>query len=294
MSTPGTSSKHWRRTVDGDAICWLTLDKAGAAANTLSAEVLEELANELDALRSSSVRGIVFESGKRTGFVLGADVKEFAGLRDAEHATAMAARGQALLGRIAGLEVPTVAAIDGFALGGGLELALACTYRIAVESYERTLGLPEVQLGIHPGFGGSVRAVQILGPLRALDLMLTGRSLSPQEAIQCGLVDRVVPREALRPTAKDFIARRPPPRRAPWYLALLNAGPLRPLLAARVRADVRKRARREHYPAPYAIVDLWERYGARGDAALKSGSRLDRQAARHADVPKSRARIRAA
>ena len=116
----------------------------------------------------------------------------------------MAARGQALLGRIAALDVPTVAAIDGFALGGGMELALACDYRIAVESYERTLGLPEVQLGIHPGFGGSVRAVEILGPPLALDLMLTGRSLSPHEAFKCGLVDRVVAREALRRAAKEL------------------------------------------------------------------------------------------
>ena len=131
----------------------------------------------------------------------------------------MAARGQALLGRIEALSVPTVAAIDGFALGGGLELALACDYRVAAESYERTLGLPEVQLGIHPGFGGSVRSVHLLGAPRALDLMLTGKSLSPREALECGLIDRVVPREALRGAAKDLVARRPPLRRAPWYLS---------------------------------------------------------------------------
>ena len=221
-------------------------------------------------LRTLRLRGIVFESGKRSGFILGADVKEFAGLRDAAHAAAMAARGQALLGRIAALEVPTVAAIDGFALGGGMELALACDYRIVVESYERTLGLPEVQLGIHPGFGGSVRTVKILGPPLALDLMLTGRSLSPHEAFKCGLVDRVVVREALRSTAKDLVARSPPLRRAPWYLGMLSLPPLRGLLAGRVRADVRKRVRPEHYPAPYAIVDLWERHGARGDQAFRA------------------------
>ena len=120
-----------------------------------------------------------------------AGFKEFSRLRDAEHGAALAARGQALLGRIAALDAPTVAAIDGFALGGGLELALACDYRVAADSYERTLGLPEVQLGIHPGFGGSVRVVELLGPPLALDLMLTGRSLSPHEALKAGLVDRV-------------------------------------------------------------------------------------------------------
>ena len=270
MSTSTSASKHWRRTVDDDGVCWLTLDKAGAGANTLSGDVLDELAGELDALRRSNVRGVVFESGKRSGFILGADIKEFAALHDVSHATAMAVRGQGLLDRIAALEVPTVAAIDGFALGGGLELALACDYRIAVDSYERTLGLPEVQLGIHPGFGGSVRAVQLLGPPLALDLMLTGRSLSPHEAAKHGLVDRVVTREALRTAAKDFIARRPALQRAPWHLALLNLPPLRQLVAARVRAGVRKRARREHYPAPYAIVDLWEHHGARGEQAFRA------------------------
>jgi 3-hydroxyacyl-CoA dehydrogenase/enoyl-CoA hydratase/3-hydroxybutyryl-CoA epimerase len=221
-------------------------------------------------LQSLRLRGVVFESGKKKGFILGADVKEFASLQDQNQATAMAARGQSLLDRIAALEVPTVAAIDGFALGGGLELALACDYRIAVDSYERTLGLPEVQLGIHPGFGGSVRTVAILGPPLALDLMLTGRSLSPHEAAKCGLVDRVVAHEALRSTAQELIARRPRPRRAPLYLRLLNLAPLRRVVAARVRADVRKRARPEHYPAPYAIVDLWERYGAHGKEALRA------------------------
>jgi 3-hydroxyacyl-CoA dehydrogenase / enoyl-CoA hydratase / 3-hydroxybutyryl-CoA epimerase len=270
VSAPVAPSKHWRKTVDDDGVCWLTLDKAGATANTLSSEVLEELAHELGAIHASTLRGLVFCSGKRNGFILGADVTEFSHLEDATQAAAMAERGQALLGRIAALEAPTVAAIDGFALGGGLELALACDYRIAVDSYERTLGLPEVQLGIHPGFGGSVRAVELLGPPLALDLMLTGRSLSPHEALKAGLVDRVVARDALRSAAKDLIAQRPRRRRAPWYLAALNRMPLRRLVAARVRAGIAKRARREHYPAPYAIVDLWERYGARGDAALRA------------------------
>ena len=273
MSNRAPASRHWRSSIDGDGVCWLTLDKADSGANTLSAEVVEELGRELDAIRTTPPHGLVIESAKRSGFILGADVNEFSQLRDAAQATEMAARGQAVLGRIAALGVPTVAAIDGFALGGGFELALACDYRVAASSYERTLGLPEVQLGIHPGFGGSVRTVEIVGPLLALDLMLTGRSLSAHEALKAGLVDAVVEREALRATAKDFISRRPPRRRAPWYLAVLNRMPLRRVLAARVRADVRKRAKAKHYPAPYAIVDLWERYGARGDAAMRAEAR---------------------
>ena len=269
MSSDGNASKHWQKRVDGEGICWLTLDKADSAANTLSSAVLEELAREIDRIRGSTLTGVVFESGKKSGFILGADVKEFGRLSDAQHATEMAARGQELLGRIAGLEIPTVAAIDGFALGGGLELALACNYRVAVASYERTMGLPEVQLGIHPGFGGSVRAVQVLGAPMALDLMLSGRSLSPGEAQKCGLVDRVVARDGLRAAATELVMKRPPLRRAPWYLAVLNRAPLRGLLAARLRSEVRKRVRREQYPAPYAILDLWERHGAHGDEALR-------------------------
>src|SRR6185503_4749425 len=126
--------KHWRRQIDQQSVCWLTLDRAGTTANTLSAEVLAELAAELDEIERLDCRGLVIKSGKSSGFILGADVKEFSQLRTAEEGTASAARGQALLDRIENLRVPTVAAIDGYALGGGLELALACRYRVVVES----------------------------------------------------------------------------------------------------------------------------------------------------------------
>jgi 3-hydroxyacyl-CoA dehydrogenase/enoyl-CoA hydratase/3-hydroxybutyryl-CoA epimerase len=269
MTRASGKARHWRKSIDENTICWLTFDKAESAANTLSAAVLEELAHELDDLEGADLRGLVFESAKKTGFILGADIKEFGRLRDAAEATEMAGRGQGLLGRIAKLGVPTVALIDGFALGGGLELALACDYRVAAESYDRTLGLPEVQLGIHPGFGGTVRAVQILGAPLALDLMLSGRSISPREALRAGLVDRVVAAVKLRDVARELIAARQRPHRAPWHLALLSRAPLRRLLATRMRREVRRRVRVEHYPAPYAIIDLWERHGARGAVAFR-------------------------
>jgi len=262
--------KHWRREIDGQAVCWLTLDRAGAAVNTLSSEVLAELAGELDELERLDCRGVVIRSGKSSGFILGADVKEFSQLRTADEGTASAARGQALLDRIANLGVPTVAAIDGYALGGGLELALACRYRVVVEAFERTLGLPEVQLGIHPGFGGTVRCVQLLGAPRALDLMLTGRSVTPHEALAAGLVDRIVERNALDAAAMDMLASRQTPRRAPWYLRALSSAVVRPLFAAFLRKQVARRARRDHYPAPYAIIDLWQRYGGHGAAAQRA------------------------
>src|ERR1043165_8190253 len=197
-------SRHWRRRVD-DGICWLTFDKADSSVNTLSQETLDELEQELAALLEPNVRGLVIESGKSSGFIVGADVKEFARLENAAQGAEIAARGQALLARIAALGIPSVAAIDGFALGGGLELALACPARVAAEASERTLGLPEAQLGIHPGFGGTVRAVQLLAAPLALDLMLTGRQLSPAEALACGLVDSLVPKTELAAAAAGFV-----------------------------------------------------------------------------------------
>jgi 3-hydroxyacyl-CoA dehydrogenase/enoyl-CoA hydratase/3-hydroxybutyryl-CoA epimerase len=264
------SLRHWIAEIDVDGIGWLTLDKADAGSNTLSSNVLAELDQALTELEGTAPKGLVIRSAKASGFILGADVAEFGALESAEHATAAAARGQQLMGRIAGLACPSVAVLNGLALGGGLELALACDYRVAAVDYERNLGLPEVQLGIHPGFGGTVRVVKLLGPLLALDLMLTGRSLSPPEALAAGLVDRIVEPDELRDAALDLISTRPRRRRAPWHLSVLNLRPLRTLIAGRLRAQVARRAPKAHYPAPYAIIDLWERYGADGARAYRA------------------------
>ncbi len=268
MQLPHASPAHWSITLDTGRVAWATFDKAGASSNTLSRSVLEELARVLDALqRVDRLAGVVFLSGKSAGFILGADVTEFGQISSGEQAERVAGFGQSLMDRIAGLGCPTVAAINGFALGGGLELALACTYRIAAHSYERTMGLPEVNLGIHPGFGGSVRIVQLLGPLRGLDMMLTGRSLSPIEAVRAGLVDRTVDSASLRLAAVQILQERPPRRKAPWYQRLLNQRPIRDILARKMRATVAKKAKPQHYPAPFAIVDLWQKYGSEGRVA---------------------------
>ena len=263
-----SDARHWRRETDSCGVCRLILDKVGASANTLSRAVLSQLDEELTELATvSGLTGLVIESAKHNGFILGADVGEFGSVDDPEAAAGMAGQGQAILARIAALDCPSVALINGYALGGGLELALACDYRVAAEGYERTLGLPEVQLGIHPGFGGTVRAVDIVGALRALDLILTGRSVTPMEAAAMGLIDRVIPETGLHAAALDLIERKPPLRRAAWHLRLLRLPFLRPLLARSLRSRVARRARRSHYPAPYAIIDLWRRHGAGGPAA---------------------------
>src|SRR5690606_9821766 len=179
----------------------------------------------------------------------------------------LAMEGQIVLGRLEALDMPTVAIIEGFALGGGLELALACRYRVAALGYERNIGLPEVQLGIHPGFGGTVRAPRLIGAPRALDLMLSGRSVSPIEAETIGLVDKVVDPAALEQAALELIERRPPPRRAPVWSRIFSLQPVRRVVARRIRAEVARRADPRHYPAPHELLDLWVRHGGRGEAA---------------------------
>jgi 3-hydroxyacyl-CoA dehydrogenase/enoyl-CoA hydratase/3-hydroxybutyryl-CoA epimerase len=265
------AERHWRRDTPEDGICRLTLDKAGSTANTLSQDVLAQLDEELAAIEAdTTLKGLIILSGKPRGFVLGADVAQFSRLTSAAQGAELAAAGQQLMSRVAALRVPTAAAIDGFALGGGLELALACDYRVAALGYERTLGLPEVQLGIHPGFGGTVRLVELLGAPKALDLMLTGRSVSPREARSLGLIDRCVPADRLESAAAELIERRPAPGKAPRYLGVLKWRPLRRAVARNLRARVARRARPDHYPAPYALIDLWVEHGGHGAAAYRA------------------------
>jgi 3-hydroxyacyl-CoA dehydrogenase / enoyl-CoA hydratase / 3-hydroxybutyryl-CoA epimerase len=186
------SSSAWKMERDSQGIAWLTLDKPETSANTLSQQVMRELDALLQSLARSPPRGVIIRSGKPSGFIAGADINEFTTLANAAAGYQLTRAGQITFGRIERLPCPTVAAIHGFALGGGLELALACRYRVAVGDERLQLGLPEVQLGIHPGFGGSVRAVRLLGVRPAMQLMLTGRPVRADKAARIGLVDRLV------------------------------------------------------------------------------------------------------
>jgi 3-hydroxyacyl-CoA dehydrogenase/enoyl-CoA hydratase/3-hydroxybutyryl-CoA epimerase len=231
------------------------------------------------ALEDAPPTAVVLYSAKDSGFVLGADIKEFPAIDCAAAAYELIRQGQNVLARLAALPCTTVAMIDGLALGGGLELALACDYRVAAAGDASTLGLPEVQLGLHPGFGGTVRAVQLVGVTRAMSLMLTGKPVRPDKARKMGLVDRVVPADGLRATARKLAERPAPRRKRPLLERLLHLSAVRPLLARRIRATVARRARRDQYPAPYAIVDLWERHGGAAteeayDAEARSFSEL--------------------
>lgn len=273
MQAPAANrSTHWRLVTDADGVAWLALDKAGASTNSLSREVMEELAAILGDLAKALPKALIVTSAKR-GFIAGADIKEFVGIRTPDQAYELIRGGQEVLDQLAALACPTVAAINGFALGGGLEVALACRYRVLVDDPAATLGFPEVQLGVHPGFGGTVRAVQLAGPIAAMDLMLTGRTIRPKQALAMGLVDRLAPVAQLDATAKQ-LALAPPSMREPKLVhRLLNLAIVRPVLAGQMRSRVAHRARPEHYPAPYAMIGLWQRYGGKGKRAYEAEAR---------------------
>jgi 3-hydroxyacyl-CoA dehydrogenase/enoyl-CoA hydratase/3-hydroxybutyryl-CoA epimerase len=265
--------KAWHAVRDADGVVTLTLDKPGTSANVLSSEVMLELDSHLVTLAANPPKGVIVKSGKSGGFVAGADIKEFTSFRTPAEAFGMVRGGQKVLDHLEALPCPTVALINGFALGGGLELALACRYRIGVQSDRLTLGLPEVLLGIHPGFGGTVRAVRLVGVQAAMELMLTGKPVRADKALRWGLVDQLVPLEQLEAAGHALIANPPAMRRPPLAARALSWPLLRSFVKPRILRQVADRARPEHYPAPYAIVDLWADHGAAGSLAYEAEAR---------------------
>ena len=252
---------HLRLESDADGIGWLCFDRQGVGANTLSAETMAELETCLATLEASALKGLVVYSGKSRGFIAGADINEFPALDSEARAYAVTRQGQDILARLEALPFPSVAVLNGFALGGGLELALACTRRLAIAGSEPVFGLPEVLLGVHPGFGGTVRLTQLIGVRKAMDLMLTGRSIRPVQAWEIGLVDAVAAEDKWRNGATHLLAEGDDRARAPWLDRLLGLALLRPRLARTLRLKVSKKARIEHYPAPHALIALWEKHG---------------------------------
>ena len=254
------TTRNWTLDRDGGGLGWLTFDRADATTNTLSRDVLAEFNAVLDALDADPPKGLVIRSGKENGFIAGADVAEFGDIQDGDVARALVKRGYDTFERLAAVSYPTLALIRGFCLGGGLELALACRYRVVVDEPGTRLGLPEVMLGIVPGWGGIKRLPKLIGAPAALDMLLTGKTIDARRAKRIGLADECVPVRIMDNTARGVLLARPAPRalRFPLSLTLLPWG--RRLIAANARKAVARRARREHYPAPYAIIDLWERF----------------------------------
>ncbi len=255
---------------DDDRLAWLTLDVADSPTNTLGPNVLEELDQALQALEAQPPLALVVQSAK-SGFCAGADVPTISELETSEQARALVEQGQRVMDRIAGAGWPTIALIRGHCLGGGLELALACRYRICDRDPATRLGLPEVRLGIHPGFGGTARLPALVGAPAALDLMLSGRTIDGRAGRRMGLVDYALSPWQLADAARDRAQRDPGRRQPPAWKRLLSTRPARAVLRPYMERQLRAKARRVHYPAPYAILELWARHGGqRLPARLKA------------------------
>ena len=259
-------TRNWRFSLDFEGVGWLTIDTPEAPVNTLGRETIVELETLVsrfeDLIASGELAGIVILSGKDSGFIAGADISEFDEMAEPALLTDALKRTHALFERIEKLKAPVACGIHGFCLGGGLELALACHYRIAVNDDKTRLGFPEVNLGIFPGFGGTGRSTRQAGPVDAMQIMLTGKLLRPGAARGMSLVDKLVRhRDMLRWEGRKAVLGNKRSPTASWTKSIMANALVRPQIAKRMRAEVAKKARREHYPAPYALVDLFEQHG---------------------------------
>lgn len=255
-----TDYRHWRYSTDKDNLVWLTFDKAGESTNTFSADAIAELTAILQQIAAAKPRALIFRSGKASGFIAGADINDFARAKGVEDGMAIIHRGWDMFHAVAALPFPTVAMVNGFCMGGGVELALACRYRVALDDPKTRFALPEVMLGILPAWGGIKYLPKLVGPTAALDMLLSGKSVDARKAKNIGLVDVCVPLRVLENAARMIALEAPPPHRPPLMQRLMNTAPLKSLVAAMAKKQVAKRAAREHYPAPYVILDLWARY----------------------------------
>jgi 3-hydroxyacyl-CoA dehydrogenase/enoyl-CoA hydratase/3-hydroxybutyryl-CoA epimerase len=232
--------------------------------------VLKELDAVLDAVEQDLPKGLVIRSAKPGGFIAGADISEFGSERSTEEVQHAIKEGHRILDRLEALACPTVAVIHGYALGGGLELALACDHRLAIDGAK--LGFPEVMLGLHPGLGGTARATELIDPTEAMTLMLTGKPAHTRKAKTLGLVDAVIEERHVGKAVQAAISGKLKKAAHGIKDAAFNTTPGRHLAARRMRAETAKRAPEEQYPAPYRLIDLWEEHG--GDAAVMKAAEI--------------------
>lgn len=253
--------KHWEIEVDKAQVVWLGFNRQGMAVNTINSEVLDELNLLLDQiLELKNLSGVVIYSAKQKGFIAGADIHTLAEFKKEDDVLEFLKKGQDVFARIEALPVPTITMINGFCMGGGLELALSTDYRLATDEPDTRLGLPEVMLGIHPGWGGTVRLPKLIGGWDALtQVILTGAPLHAYKAKKLGIVDDVVPLRQLKRAAQYFVKNKPAKHRPSFLQSLTNYQLVRMMLRPLVHYNLVKRVAKNHYPAPYAILDLWEK-----------------------------------
>lgn len=259
--------QHWHLDRDNKDVAWLIFDKKDAGANVLSAGVLEELGKILEELESRPPKGLVLRSTKSTGFCLGADISEFSELKSESEVVDKLAQAHEVVDRFAALSFPTIAVIHGSCLGGGLELALACDYRFAIPGAK--LGFPEVQLGLHPGLGGTARLTQLVDPIEAMTMMLTGKTVPHFKASKLGLVDLVVEERHVAAAVEAAIAGDIDQSSSGMRGRVLSTKPARQLEARQMRSQAAKKAPPQHYPAPEALIELWEQYGGDSGPSMR-------------------------
>jgi len=264
------TSQAWTLQTDEQGIAWLHLDVPDKSANVLSQAVIKALNHILDEVESSDAKGLIIVSDKKAGFIAGADIEEFTQIHTAEEAKSVIAMAHGVLNRLEGLHIPTLALIHGHCLGGGLELSLACDYRVAEEV--ASLGFPETMLGIFPGFGGSVRSIRLVGVQHAMTMMLTGRPVTAQRAKRIGLVDEAVPQRQLKRAAVQVIAQATSHRihHTSLQQRLMHSNLGRTLVAMGLHKMTRKRVNPKHYPAPFALIDMWKTFGGNEKAMFQA------------------------
>lgn len=255
MTTTSAFTLHLRN----DQIAVITVDVPGEKMNTLKAEFAGQVRTLLKQVRENrDIRGLVIISAKSDNFIAGADIRMIDGCVNAQQAETLARQGQQLMAEIHALSIPAIAAIHGACLGGGLELALACHGRICTDDEKTLLGLPEVQLGLLPGSGGTQRLPRLIGVSTALEMILTGKTLRPRQALKSGLVDEVVPRSILLEAAVELAKKeRPASRRLPARERIL-AGPLGRALLFRMVSKKTAQKTQGNYPATDRILEVIE------------------------------------
>jgi len=257
-SLPDHQFDHWRLEYDQSEILWLYLDRKGETTNSLSEGVLLELDSIITIAEGLAPKGLVIQSAKDASFIVGADIREFDHFDSAEEVSEKIRQGHAVLSRLENLPFQTVAAIHGYCLGGGLELALACDYIVALDVPETRVGFPEVKLGIFPGLGGTTRITERVGGMAGLEMMLTGRMLRMGPARKIGVVDELVSENgSLRWAARRAVLKRRSKREPSLKASLTNRQPARAALAKVMAKKTAEKANPDHYPAPFEMIDLW-------------------------------------
>lgn len=257
---------NWSIDTDDNGYCWLTLDRQNASANTLGEQVLLEFDQILDSFVKQPPKGLVIKSGKSSGFIAGADISEFMLVTTATEATELVRTVQKIFDKLEALPCPTVAMINGFCLGGGLELSLACKFRVAEDNPKTKIGLPEVLIGVQPGWGGSIRLPKLIGSMQALPLILAGKIVDARTAAKLGIVDAAVPDRHMRAAVEYYLSGAAQPRAISKTEKLLKFKPARYALAKIFQGQLSKKVNRKHYPAPYAVLDTWIKNSMQAEA----------------------------